>query len=258
MTTGRGDARGMRNLTPAAVAAGGRAIAVWVTGKAIVGLARLVTGVHANWAGTRPDPCRRVYFANHSSHGDSVLIWTVLPPRLRARTRPVAAADYWLATRLRRFFGVEVFRAILIDRGRRDGHDRRGSAAEAIGQMAATLDAGDSLILFPEGTRNVGDEALLAFKSGLFRLATARPEVEMVPVWIDSISRVMPKGEVLPVPILCTVTFGTPLTLSPDETSEVFLERARLALLALRPGPVSRSKPRSKSRSKSGHGEDAS
>ena len=206
-----------------------RAFSVRATAAAIVGVARLLTGVQANWSGTRPDACRRVYFANHTSHGDFVLIWTVLPPRLRARTRPVAAADYWLASRARRFIGSEVFRAVLIER---QAGARR---ADPVGQMAATLDAGDSLILFPEGTRNVGDELLLAFKSGLYHLASARPEIELVPVWIDNISRVMPKGELLPIPILCSVTFGTPLSLSPDEDKAAFLERARAALLALSP-----------------------
>ena len=64
----------------------------------VTGFARVVTGVRGNWFGCTPAPVPRVYFANHASHGDFVLIWTVLPAALRQRTRPVAGADYWRRT----------------------------------------------------------------------------------------------------------------------------------------------------------------
>ena len=195
----------------------------------IVLFARLVTAVRGIWAGAAPDAAPRVYFANHSSHGDFVLLWTVLPPRLRARTRPVAARDYWLASALRRFVGRDVFGAVLVDRGgRRDGGD-------PIDAMIGALDAGDALILFPEGTRNAGDAPLLPFRSGLHRLAAARPDVPLVPVWIDNLNRVLPKGERVPIPLVCTVTFGEPLRLGADEPKDVFLARAARTLLALSP-----------------------
>jgi 1-acyl-sn-glycerol-3-phosphate acyltransferase len=130
-----------------------------VAATAVTGFARLVTGVRANWLGCAPEPVSRIYFANHNSHGDFVLIWTALPPALRQITRPVAGADYWMGNRMRRFFGERVFRAVLIDRNpdtRRDG---------PITLMAAALDAGSSLILFPEGTRNTGPEPLLPFRA---------------------------------------------------------------------------------------------
>ena len=40
--------------------------------------------------------------------------------------------------------------------------------------------------------------------------------------------------EVVPVPILCTVVFGTPVSLQPDEERRAFLDRARAAVVALR------------------------
>lgn len=189
--------------------------------------ARLVTGVRTNWLGCKPEPVQRVYFANHASHGDFVLIWTSLPPALRAATRPVAGADYWQKSAIRRFIGERVFRAVAIPRG--------GDAQQAMALMCHALDCGDSLIVFPEGTRNATDERLLPFRSGLYWLARARPQIEYVPVWIANISRVLPKGEILPIPLLCTLTFGAPLKVNEAEEKAAFIERARSALLALAP-----------------------
>jgi 1-acyl-sn-glycerol-3-phosphate acyltransferase len=196
---------------------------------AVTGFARFVTGVRGNWRDCAPDPRPRVYFANHNSHGDFVLIWTVLPSALRRLTRPVAGADYWTVSALRRFFGERIFRAVLIDRNR----DSRQE--DPIALMAGALDTGASLILFPEGTRNTTAARLLPFKTGLFHLASARPQVELLPVWIENLNRVMPKGEFVPIPLLCTVTFGAPLNLRDGEDKAAFLERARSALLALAP-----------------------
>lgn len=199
------------------------------TGQAISLFARFITAPRAVWQGIEPVPTQRVYFANHSSNGDFVLLWTVLPPALRKRTRPVAALDYWLTSPLRAFIGRDVFNAVLIDRR------PEVRLQDPVSQMAEALDEGSSLILFPEGGRNSSDQPLLPFKSGLYHLAKARPEVDIVPVWIANLNRVMPKGEIIPVPLICTLTFGAPLHLAPDEDKETFLARAAQALLALQP-----------------------
>ncbi len=197
--------------------------------------ARLVTAVRAEWGAHVPDLRPRIYFANHASHGDFVLIWTVLPPAARLNTRPVAGADYWMKDPIRRFVGRRVFNAVLVDR------DAANRTEDPIRQMAEALDAGSSLILFPEGTRNLTEVPLLPFKSGLYRLALARPGVELVPVWVANLNRAMPKGELIPIPILCTVSFGMPVRLREGEEKTAFLERARAALLALRPREMPRS-----------------
>ena len=195
----------------------------------VIGFIRLLTGAQAFWAGCRPTAAQRIYFANHASHGDFVLLWAALPPYLRRRARPVAGADYWERSALRRYIAAKVFRAVLIDRERREG------SPDPIAQMVDALAGGDSLILFPEGTRNTTDQPLLPLKSGLFHLAMQCPSVELVPVWMNNLGRVMPKGEPLPIPLLCTVTFGGPLERIDGEDKAAFLARARAALLALRP-----------------------
>jgi 1-acyl-sn-glycerol-3-phosphate acyltransferase len=205
-------------------------MAARVMGEAISLFARFVTAPRAIWQGIEPIPRQRVYFANHSSNGDFVLIWTVLPLPLRKATRPVAALDYWLTSPLRAFIGRDVFNAVLIDRR------PEARTTDPVAQMVEAVDQGSSLIIFPEGKRNSSDDPLLPFKSGLYHLASARPEVDLVPVWIANLNKVMPKGEIIPVPLICTLTFGTPLHLQPDETKEAFLARAAAALMALANG----------------------
>lgn len=198
-------------------------------GPILAGTVRLFTGAQARWLGCAPGterPC--VYFANHVSNLDFVLIWSALPPALRERTRPAAALDYWSAPPWRRSLAEKVFNAILIERNKitRDNHP--------VNQLAAVLEAGDSIIIFPEGTRNTELGApMREFKSGLHHLASRCPEVDLVPVYLENLNRVLPKGEWLPVPMLCSVTFGAPLERLEAEPKPEFLRRARSAVTAL-------------------------
>jgi len=189
-------------------------------------IARLITGTQGHWKGCPPAAEQRIYFANHQSHFDWVLIWAALPKDLRAKTRPIAARDYWTATPFKHWLTREVFNAVFVARQRTDEQDPLEPLVQALNQ-------GDSLVIFPEGTRSKGEP--MPFKSGLYHLAEQFPQVQLVPTWIDNVQRVMPKGEVVPVPILCTVTFGAPLQLGIEEDKAAFLERARDAVLALRP-----------------------
>ena len=195
---------------------------------ALCSFARILTGMRSLWAMSPLETKQRIYFANHSSHADFVLIWTSLPPQLRRRTRPIAAADYWLQGSVRRYLAQRVFNCVLIDRV------QRMHQPNPVEQMSAVLSTGDSLIIFPEGTRNPED-GLLPFKSGIYHLAKANPDVELIPVWMENLGRVLPKGSLIPVPLLCTVRFAPPLKLNQEEAKVDFLARAREALLALAP-----------------------
>ena len=196
-------------------------------GLLLAGIARLITGAQGHWKGCPPKAEQRIYFANHQSHLDWVLIWAALPRELRAVTRPIAARDYWTASPFKQWLTSEVFHAVYVNRQRTDDQDPLEPLLEA-------LKNGDSLVIFPEGTRSHRGEPQ-AFKSGLYHLAEQFPAVQLIPAWIDNVQRVMPKGEVVPVPVLCTVTFGTPMQLQPGEAKREFLTRARDAVLAVRP-----------------------
>jgi 1-acyl-sn-glycerol-3-phosphate acyltransferase len=189
-------------------------------------LVRVLTGAQARWYGCPPQAEQRIYFANHQSHADLVMIWAALPHELRSITRPVAARDYWTKSPLRQWITSAVFNAVYVDRERKDEGD-------PLQPLEQALASGDSIILFPEGTRGDSEEPQ-SFKSGLYSLAVKFPQVVLVPAWIDNIQRVMPKGEVVPVPILCSVTFGAPIRVEPGEERRAFLDRARTAVIALR------------------------
>ena len=190
-------------------------------------IVRLITGAQGHWKGCPPKAEQRIYFANHQSHLDWVMIWAALPRDLRVTTRPIAARDYWTSSRFKEWLTTEVFHAVYVSRQRTDDQDPLGPLVEALAN-------GDSLVIFPEGTRSNKPEPQ-AFKSGIYHLAEQFPAVQLIPAWIDNVQRVMPKGEVVPVPILCTVTFGAPLQLAPGEDKREFLARTRQAVLALRP-----------------------
>ena len=254
----------------------------------LLGFVRLLTGSQARWYGCPPKAEQRIYFANHQSHADLVLIWAALPEELRSITRPIAAKDYWTKTPFRHWITTAVFNAVYVERqataaagtaptavapalaaggeGPHAGnHPSTGSDTgtalaggpddpalntplaapspealraalpidDPLAPLVRALESGDSIILFPEGTRGHAD-APQPFKSGLYKLAQMFPQVVLVPAWINNVQRVMPKGEVVPVPILCSVTFGAPMVVAAGEERRAFLDRARAAVLALR------------------------
>jgi len=277
-----------------------------LTGWLLLGIVRLLTGAQARWYGCPPKAEQRIYFANHQSHADLVMIWAALPEELRSITRPIAARDYWANTPVKRWITTAEFNAVYVERAATTApapaasvevpppvaaepappaeriepsmepllpmslpfadasaevvREAQGQldlpappppppapppaapepeaaaaapAADPLAPLIEALRSGDSIIIFPEGTRGHTGEPQ-KFKSGLYALATMFPEVVLVPAWIDNVQRVMPKGEIVPVPILCSVTFGAPIRVEEGEERRPFLDRARAAVIALR------------------------
>ncbi len=192
----------------------------------IVWLVRLLVGAYPRWIGCAPSAVQRIYFANHSSHMDTVVLWAALPRELRANTRPVAAKDYWDRGGIRGHIARDELNVVMVDRARDDPN------ADPLEPLREALEHGFSLIIFPEGTRTT-QPLPGPFKSGLYHLAMAFPAVELIPVYLENLHRSMPKGALLPVPTICTVCFGAPLARIDDEPKESFLERARNAVVAL-------------------------
>ena len=203
----------------------------------IAAFARAISGVQVRRAdGFTQTTRQRIYFANHTSHLDFVVLWSALPPEVRARTRPVAAKDYW-EKGVKAYLAQEVFRAVLVQRhaaAQAAGEEKaRAASRTVIEQLAGAMGEDESLILFPEGTRGTG-ERIAPFRSGLYYLAKRKPDAELLPVHLENLNRILPKGEVLPVPLISMLTFGAPLRVSENESKNAFLERARAAVCALR------------------------
>jgi len=193
----------------------------------LIGAIRILVGASPRWIGSKPSSAQRIYFANHSSHLDTLALWSALPANLRRRTRPVAASDYWDRPGVRRYIAVRALNAVFVERTLAHRHD------DPLAPLVAALEQGDSLIIFPEGTRSAEPQPG-PFKAGLYHLATRFPNVELIPVYLENLHRCMPKGTFFPVPLICTVRFGVPVQRFEDENKTAFLGRARNAVLGLR------------------------
>ena len=203
-----------------------RSLLPMITEALLTGLARLLSGASVRWVDCQPDTCQRVYFANHTSHLDVILVWSALPYPVRRLTRPIAAKDYWERTWARRQM-ARIYNALLIDRREIKVHQ------SPVDLMLREIGTTHSLIMFPEGGRTSGED-VGEFKSGLYYLSKKRPDIELVPVHIDNMNRILPRGEFLPVPLLSCITFGPPIWLQSGENKTDFLARARESVRRLK------------------------
>jgi 1-acyl-sn-glycerol-3-phosphate acyltransferase len=193
----------------------------------------MMSGVQVRWLDCEPTDRQRIYFANHTSHLDAAVLWAALPRDVRRLVRPVAAKDYWEGSALRGYLAARVFRAVLIPRPVAGSPPSPDAARAAIDQIVEAMGEKHSVIVFPEGTRGTGED-VMPFKSGLYHLAQRKAAADLVPAYLENLNRILPKGEVLPVPLLSALTFGPPLRFEPGERKETFLDRTREALRCLR------------------------
>ena len=194
---------------------------------ALIVAARVISGVTVMWYESQPDICQRVYFANHTSHLDAPVVWAALPYTVREKTRMIAAQDYWDAGLLRRYISRKLFNAILIER------ENVSLKNTPIKVMMDGMADEYSIIMFPEGGRSQ-DGSLGEFKSGLYYLCKKRPDLELIPVYLNNMNAILPRGKTLPVPMLSRVIFGPPMWLEMDEKKDHFLERTRQAIVKLK------------------------
>ena len=194
-----------------------------ISARLIVGAAKLLTGASARWVDCEPSAHARVYFGTHTSNLDAIVILTALPRRIRDRCRMVAARDYWEARPLRSYVAHKAFRTLLVDRG------KVVKSNNPVQRMFDAVESGESLIIFPEGGRQAGPD-MIDFKSGLFHLARRKPDLEFVPTYLENMNRILPKGEILPVPLIGLATFGPPMSFQAGEGKREFLDRARRAI----------------------------
>jgi 1-acyl-sn-glycerol-3-phosphate acyltransferase len=166
-----------------------------------------------------------ILVANHSSHLDTAALLSLFPVSRLRRIRPCAAADYFERTRTIAFLSRTLFNILPIHRGQPRGEEH------PVRRMREALERGESLLLFPEGTRGRGPE-MAPFKPGIACLVEQLPQVPVVPAYLVNMGRALPKGEFLPVPFFCEVHIGAPLRLA--GTREEILGALRAAVEALR------------------------
>ena len=191
----------------------------------LIFLTRICTGILVY--GAPPQTGARVYFANHASHLDLMVILSAFPQRLRGRLHPVAARDYWEKTWLRRYLARRVLHCVFLDRR------NAVQASQALRQLARMLREGESILIFPEGTRGDGTQ-IGRFHAGLHHLLRQAPEVPLTPVYLGGLSRTLPKGEFVPAPNMSTIQFGEDLHWQEGESKEDFLARCRESLLQMK------------------------
>jgi 1-acyl-sn-glycerol-3-phosphate acyltransferase len=187
--------------------------------------ARLMLGADIIGPENLPRVGPAIVAANHNSHVDTLLLLCLFSPKTVTRVRPVAAADYFLASPAISWFSRNIIGIVPLDRTAAASMDVLSGAREA-------LESGDILIIFPEGSRGVASEEMSPLKSGVARLCEACPRAPVTPVWIQGAGRVLPKGALIPVPLTCCALAGQPIRWQGDRIA--FMAELKAALEALR------------------------
>jgi len=157
-----------------------------------------------------------VVASNHNSHADAVTLMTAIPTNKLAKTRPVAAADYFGRNKFVSFISWFFLNLVLIPRKRADkpGDD------DPIEIMDRVLKKGHSMILFPEGSRGEAGK-MQPFKKGIGFLMEKNRNIPVIPVYMEGIGRVLPKGNKIILPSLTKIYVGKAVHFSNESAEEI-------------------------------------
>jgi 1-acyl-sn-glycerol-3-phosphate acyltransferase len=144
-----------------------------------------------------------ILIANHSSHLDTISLLSLFPLSRLRDVRPVAAADYFERNRLISILTRTIFNILPIARANITPENN------PLRRMRETIEAGQSLIIFPEGTRGTASE-MAPFRAGVAHLLEKAPNTPVVPAYLVNMGRSLPKGEFIPVPFFCEIRLGAP------------------------------------------------
>ncbi len=169
----------------------------------------VVLGLNVRHRDRLPDKGPAIIVANHNSHLDTMVVMTLLSPKLLPQVQPVAAMDYFLRNRLLAWFALNVIGILPLQRKREEQEE------DPLVPVYQALEQRKILIFFPEGSRGE-PERLAGFKKGIAHLAQRHPEIPVIPIYLHGLGKALPKGEALLVPFFCDVFIGEPLSWQGD------------------------------------------
>lgn len=180
---------------------------------------RIIVGVKFDKTDFLKELNQFVIVANHNSHLDTITLLAALPASIIHKVKPVAAGDYFGKNRFTKALSSYFINAVLIDRkGMKENPENA-----PIPRMIEELQIGNSLILFPEGTRG-NPEELQPFKRGIGLVLSKKSEVPYIPAFLTGMGKNLPKGGFIPVPFNSTVRFGKPCLVKSDDSKEIIIQ----------------------------------
>lgn len=141
--------------------------------------------------------------ANHNSHLDTLVLFSLFPIAMLPRIRAVAAMDYWMRSGFLAWFSLNIIGIVPIRRKR----DAASPSEDPLQPCHDALARGNILLFFPEGTRGE-PEKMVQLKMGISKLCEKHPELPVVPVFMHGLGKALPKGDPLLVPFFCDVFVG--------------------------------------------------
>ena len=169
-----------------------------------------------------------IVIANHSSHFDTPVALRTLPSRISNRILVAAAADKFYAARRKNTWWYSLFMNTF--------PVHRGGGTKQLDYPLSLLKRGWSILIYPEGGRSKSGQ-VQKFKHGVTIMAMAA-KVPVIPVYVEGLRNVMPKGQPTPQPAAVSARIGAPVWLEgvasvPEGTA--MLENAMRELAGMPP-----------------------